>query len=118
MCAPCGRVWREEGREVVKVVSGRVRMAGMTERETKTEGGRAGVPYTTVRGKTLLHDDWSAKAASKVQGTMRWMDGYSTDTMHGTCAVGSGHGRLTFSGFCGSLVVAAGRKFRLCSERP
>jgi hypothetical protein len=74
VCAPCGIERCEGGREVV---SGRVRMAGMTEKERRAEVDDGSALYQ-VRGKTLLHDDWLAKAASRVQAR------YDGEQMHGT----------------------------------
>jgi hypothetical protein len=93
VCAPCGRVWREKGREVVKVVSGRVRMAGMTERETKTEedGRECLIPKCEGRHFCTMTGRQRPRPRCKAR-----CDG---DTMHGTWAVeGSGQWRAVGSG--------------------
>jgi hypothetical protein len=43
-------------------------MAGMTEREVGRQKWTGGSALYQVRGKTLLHDDWLAKAASRIRG--------------------------------------------------
>ena len=52
------------------MVSGRVRMAGMTEKERRVEVDDGSALYQ-VGGNTLLHDDWLAAAAIQA-ARARW----------------------------------------------